>query len=193
MSSPDGECDVLVVGAGLAGLRCASLLAAAGRDVAVWEAGDQVGGRVRTDVIDGFRCDRGFQVLNPAYPELPRAVDVSALRLQSFDAGVAIRRGPLVYCLEGVDNEGVDVLDVAIGLDEGLHPEPRPDLLGGVTVLEGLGTVPALPWAGGLYQPLRRGRGASPGEWREVPITAIPYYAWANRGVGQMQVWLKEG
>ncbi len=92
MSSPDGECDVLVVGAGLAGLRCASLLAAAGRDVAVWEAGDQVGGRVRTDVIDGFRCDRGFQVLNPAYPELPRAVDVSALRLQSFDAGVAIRR-----------------------------------------------------------------------------------------------------
>jgi phytoene dehydrogenase-like protein len=88
----DGECDVLVVGAGLAGLRCASVLAAQGRDVAVWEAAYQVGGRVRTDIVDGFRCDRGFQVLNPAYPELQRAVDVSTLRLQPFDAGVAIRR-----------------------------------------------------------------------------------------------------
>ncbi|WP_231639812.1 NAD(P)/FAD-dependent oxidoreductase [Mycobacterium sp. Marseille-P9652] len=86
------DVDVLVVGAGLAGLRCAGLLAAAGRDVRVWEAGDDVGGRIRTDAIDGFLCDRGFQVLNPAYPELPRAVDVAALRLQPFGAGVAVRR-----------------------------------------------------------------------------------------------------
>lgn len=86
------ETDVLIVGAGLAGLRCAGVLAAAGRDVHVWEASDDIGGRVRTDVIDGFRCDRGFQVLNPAYPELKRATDVSALRLQPFGAGVAVRR-----------------------------------------------------------------------------------------------------
>src|SRR5690349_10247515 len=86
------DTDVLVVGAGLAGLRCAGELARAGREVRVYEASDDVGGRVRTDVIDGFRCDRGFQVLNPAYPELQRAVDVSALRLQSFGAGVAVRR-----------------------------------------------------------------------------------------------------
>ncbi|BBZ44087.1 NAD(P)/FAD-dependent oxidoreductase [Mycobacterium parmense] len=84
--------DVLVIGAGLAGLRCAGVLAAAGRDVRVWEAGDDVGGRVRTDEVDGFLCDRGFQVLNPAYPELERSVDVAALRLQTFRAGVAIRR-----------------------------------------------------------------------------------------------------
>ena len=84
--------DVLVIGAGLAGLRCAGVLAAAGRDVHVWEAADAIGGRVRTDVVDGFRCDRGFQVLNPAYPELARAVDVEALRLQPFGAGVAVRR-----------------------------------------------------------------------------------------------------
>lgn len=44
----------------------------------VWEKGDDVGGRIRTDEIDGFLCDRGFQVLNPAYPELKRAVDISA-------------------------------------------------------------------------------------------------------------------
>ena len=81
-----------MIGAGLAGLRCASVLAEQGRDIRVWEAADDVGGRIRTDVVDGFRCDRGFQVLNPAYPELERAIDVSALRLQPFGAGVAVRR-----------------------------------------------------------------------------------------------------
>lgn len=86
------DTDVLIVGAGLAGLRCAALLHRAGRDVRVWEASDAIGGRVRTDVIDGFRCDRGFQVLNPAYPELAHATDVSTLRLQPFAAGVAVRR-----------------------------------------------------------------------------------------------------
>jgi phytoene dehydrogenase-like protein len=84
--------EVLVIGAGLAGLRCASVLTSAGRDVRVWERDDDVGGRVRTDSIDGFLCDRGFQVLNPAYPELTRAVDVTALDLQPFGAGIAVRR-----------------------------------------------------------------------------------------------------
>lgn len=86
------DCDVVVVGAGLAGLRCAVVLAERGHDVAVWEAEDRVGGRIRTDVIDGFRCDRGFQVLNPAYPALRRAVDTRDLQLQVFDAGVVVRR-----------------------------------------------------------------------------------------------------
>ena len=86
------EAEVVVVGAGLAGLRCASVLAEAGREVQVWDAADDVGGRIRTDVVDGFRCDRGFQVLNPAYPELDRCVDVAALRLQPFGAGVGVRR-----------------------------------------------------------------------------------------------------
>lgn len=86
------DVEVVVVGAGLAGLRCASVLAAAGREVRVWEAADEVGGRIRTDVVDGFRCDRGFQVLNPAYPELDSCIDVPALRLQPFGAGVGVRR-----------------------------------------------------------------------------------------------------
>lgn len=86
------DTDVLIIGAGLAGLRCARVLRSAGRDVRIWDAADDVGGRIRTDVIDGFRCDRGFQVLNPAYPELKNATDVSALRLQPFGAGVAVRR-----------------------------------------------------------------------------------------------------
>lgn len=85
-------CDVLVVGAGLAGLQCARELEAAGRGVLVWEASDDVGGRIRTDRIDGFLVDRGFQVLNPAYPAVRRWVDVEALALQPFGAGVRVRR-----------------------------------------------------------------------------------------------------
>ena len=86
------DCDVVVIGAGLAGLRCAVRLGEAGLDTLVVEAGDAVGGRVRTDVVDGFRCDRGFQLLNPAYPAVRRWVDTDALALQSFGAGVAVRR-----------------------------------------------------------------------------------------------------
>ncbi|MDV3222416.1 NAD(P)/FAD-dependent oxidoreductase, partial [Intrasporangium sp.] len=81
----------VVVGAGLAGLRCASRLLELGHDVLVLEAGDEVGGRVRTDLVDGFRCDRGFQVLNPAYPAVRRWVDVGALDVLPFRAGVLVR------------------------------------------------------------------------------------------------------
>jgi len=83
--------DVIVIGAGLAGLRCAGLLAEDGLDVVVLEAADAVGGRQRTDIVDGFRLDRGFQVLNPAYPALRRSVDLDALALGSFPVGVRVR------------------------------------------------------------------------------------------------------
>ncbi|MEV7610461.1 NAD(P)/FAD-dependent oxidoreductase [Microbacterium sp. NPDC089320] len=83
--------DVVVIGAGLAGLRCAGLLATHGLDVAVIEAADAVGGRQRTDIVDGFRLDRGFQVLNPAYPALRRSVDLDSLALGSFPVGVQVR------------------------------------------------------------------------------------------------------
>ncbi|QNE22045.1 FAD-dependent oxidoreductase [Kribbella qitaiheensis] len=82
--------DVVVVGAGLAGLNCAVALEAKGLSVTVLEASDAVGGRVRTDLVDGFRCDRGFQLLNPGYPAVQRYVDVAALDLQPFAAGVAV-------------------------------------------------------------------------------------------------------
>jgi len=85
------DCDVIVVGAGLAGLLCARDLGRAGLHTRVLEAADGVGGRVRTDLVDGFRCDRGFQVLNPAYPAVRSEIDVAALRLQPFGRGVAVR------------------------------------------------------------------------------------------------------
>src|SRR5690242_17123489 len=66
---------VIVVGAGLAGLTCARLLHQAKVKVRVLEASDGVGGRVRTDAVDGFLLDRGFQVLLTAYPEPRRWLD----------------------------------------------------------------------------------------------------------------------
>lgn len=84
--------EVVVVGAGLAGLRCAVRLAEAGREVVLLERSDRVGGRQASDRVDGFVLDRGFQVLNPAYPAVRRWVDVPALQLRAFPVGVRVRR-----------------------------------------------------------------------------------------------------
>jgi phytoene dehydrogenase-like protein len=74
--------DVIVVGAGLAGLAAARHLQDAGRTVRVLEASERVGGRVRSDRVDGFVLDRGFQVLLTSYPEARRMLDYPALRLR---------------------------------------------------------------------------------------------------------------
>lgn len=106
--------DVVVVGAGLAGLRCAHELHRAGLDVLVLESSDEVGGRVRTDRVDGFLLDRGFQVLNDGYPEARRALDLRALRLQRMDDALVVRRGGRLH---RVDNPLGDPL---------VGPVPRP-------------------------------------------------------------------
>src|SRR6476646_2117972 len=131
--------DVVVVGAGLAGLRCARVLQDAGRDVVVLESADEVGGRIRTDRVDGFLVDRGFQVLNPAYPAVRRWIDVDALGLQPFGAGVA-----------AVTASG----RVALG-----HPLRAPRLLGrtAATALRRPGEVASLlRWAAPLLRPRAR-------------------------------------
>ncbi len=83
--------DVIVVGAGMAGLTCAVHLHRAGYEVVVLEASNGVGGRVRTDIVEGFRLDRGFQVLLTAYPETRSELDYRALQLQRFFKGALIR------------------------------------------------------------------------------------------------------
>ena len=84
------ECDAVVVGAGVAGLTAAKHITAAGRDVVVLEQASAPGGRIRTDRVDGFLLDRGFQLLNPAYPAAQRNLDLAALQLQSFPKGARI-------------------------------------------------------------------------------------------------------
>jgi phytoene dehydrogenase-like protein len=87
MSDPD----VLVIGAGLAGLACARRLHRRNLSVRVLEASDRVGGRVRTDEVDGFRVDRGFQVMLTAYPEAELALDYEALDFHAFYDGALVR------------------------------------------------------------------------------------------------------
>ncbi|GLC46739.1 hypothetical protein PLESTB_001358300 [Pleodorina starrii] len=89
----DGQADVVVVGAGVAGLSCAASLAKRGVVPLVLEASDGVGGRVRTDVVDGFLLDRGFQIFLTGYPEAQAALDYSALQLQPFYAGALVWSG----------------------------------------------------------------------------------------------------
>jgi phytoene dehydrogenase-like protein len=91
VTTDPARADVVVVGAGLAGLAAARHLAAAGRSVTVLEASDGVGGRVRSDRVDGFVLDRGFQVLLTAYPEARAVLDFAALDLCAFEPGAMIR------------------------------------------------------------------------------------------------------
>lgn len=82
---------IVIVGAGLAGLTCAKMLAEAGKQVLVLEAADAVGGRVRTDYHeDGYRLDRGFQVLFTAYAAAERHLDFERLKLRKFDPGAVL-------------------------------------------------------------------------------------------------------
>ncbi|MEY4137504.1 MAG: hypothetical protein RL205_1632 [Actinomycetota bacterium] len=85
--------DVVIIGAGLAGLAAARQLSIHGIDVVVIDSSDAVGGRVRSDVVDDFILDRGFQLYNPSYPEAARVLDHQALHLQALVPGVVVSTG----------------------------------------------------------------------------------------------------
>jgi hypothetical protein len=99
---------------------------------------------------------------------------------------VAVLRGPLVYCLESPDlPAGVAIEDVYLPPDVDFQPRHLPELLGGVTVLEGqVDVIPTPGWDGALYRELTR-----PTPERHI-VRLIPYFSWANRGVSEMTVWL---
>ncbi len=83
--------EVVIVGAGIAGLTCAKYLSDGGIEPLILEAANAVGGRVRTDVVDGFLLDRGFQIFLTAYPEAQRLLNYNALDLNAFRSGALIR------------------------------------------------------------------------------------------------------
>lgn len=83
--------EFVIVGAGLTGLAAAVQAHESGHDVVVIEASDGPGGRVRTDTVDGFRLDRGFQILLTAYPEAQHFFDYDKLDMRSFSPGALVR------------------------------------------------------------------------------------------------------
>ena len=86
---------------------------------------------------------------------------------------IGLQRGPILYCLEGEDNGGGRIFDLVLPSTTGLSAKHRPDLLGGVTVINGTALT-------------RDDRSAA------VEFTAIPYYAWDNRKSGDMLIWIPE-
>ncbi|MGC8970882.1 MAG: glycoside hydrolase family 127 protein [bacterium] len=99
---------------------------------------------------------------------------------------VAIRRGPIIYCVESADNPWGDVWDLEISKDTKLEEEYR-DILGGVVVVKGKGYLNDPKNWDNLYLTVKEAKSLK----REVEFIAIPYYAWANREPGPMEVWIK--
>jgi hypothetical protein len=104
------------------------------------------------------------------------------------DAGrLALRRGPLVYAIEQADNHGIDPWFLSVDPAGRLAAESSHDLLGGVTLVWGEAEEAPLDlWSRSLYLP--EAKVAS--QQKKVSFAAIPYFAWANREAGPMQMWL---
>jgi phytoene dehydrogenase-like protein len=88
--------DLVIIGGGLAGLTVARHCQQAGMDWVLLEAQSKLGGRVQTDLVDGFQLDRGFQVYLTAYPDAAKELDLTALNLKPF------QNGALIYTNQGV-------------------------------------------------------------------------------------------
>jgi DUF1680 family protein len=123
--------------------------------------------RVPLDVRDGYvRIRRNWKRGDTIHLTLPMPARriVAHAGVKDDEGRMAIQRGPLVYAVEAIDNGG-HALDLVVPRDAALRSRFRPDLLNGVEVISGEGSR---------------------------PFVAIPYYAWNNRGLGEMAVWIKE-
>ncbi|MET8137589.1 beta-L-arabinofuranosidase domain-containing protein [Streptomyces sp. NPDC005251] len=111
-------------------------------------------------------------------------------RVDAVRGCAAIERGPLVYCLEQADHLGGGLDDIVLDTARPLAVKQRPDLLGGVTTVLAAGRRRTLA-NDGSWWPYRPAAGHdAPPAGDPVELTAIPYYAWANRADGGMRVWL---
>jgi DUF1680 family protein len=154
----------------------------------------RVNGQVVLDPI----VEKGYVILEQIW-QLSDVIEVdlalkptliaSNPRIDATRASLAIQQGPLVYCIEACDQDiQGSLLDVAIDKDGQFKTIWREDLLGGVNVIETNGKlVNAAPWHGKLYQPIVA---AEDLEKKSVRLVAIPYFAWGNRGIGPMRVWI---
>ena len=98
---------------------------------------------------------------------------------------VAVKRGPVVYCVESADLKGAKVTELSLPANADLLPRFDQRLLGGVAVVDAVLTVrPPGDWDGKLF------REVQPRVSRTVKAQFVPYFAWGNRGAGEMSVWL---
>ena len=91
--------DILIIGAGLAGLRLAELCEAQGQKVVIVEKQSHIGGKIRTDKVNGYMLDHGFQVLLPHYPAAKRCFDYDSLELCYFDRAATLVTDTDTWCM----------------------------------------------------------------------------------------------
>ena len=108
-------------------------------------------------------------------------------RVQANKGRTAIARGPLVYCIESADHPEVDLNALVLTPDAELHAVDEPDVLDGLTAIRGSAGVAVQDESDELYA---RFDGSGPELTGSTPLTAIPYFAWANRTPGAMRVWI---
>ena len=108
-------------------------------------------------------------------------------RVQANNGRVAIARGPLIYCIEAADHSESSVGALVLGPDSDLRARDEPDFLGGLTTIRGSAGVALQNETDELYARFDGGRPALTGS---TALTAIPYFAWANRAPGAMRVWI---
>ena len=101
-------------------------------------------------------------------------------------------RGPILFCLEAVDNPDANLLDISVPRESTPTSRFHPHLLGGCQVIEisGYASPPEETWKDNLYMDTLNLPSSQ--EKRQVVLKAIPYFAWANRQAGQMLIWLPE-
>jgi uncharacterized protein len=153
----------------------------------------RVNGKQASPAARGYlRIDRVWQggdVVELDFPMEPRLIEAHPW-IESTRGAVAIERGPLVYCVEQADHPDASIADLEIDTEAPLESSWVSGRLEGVTVVRGAGwAVDTRPWANQLYRPL----GAPKPARRRVTLTAVPYYAWANREPGAMRVWIPRG
>ncbi|KOU55848.1 glycosyl hydrolase [Streptomyces sp. MMG1533] len=142
-------------------------------------------------VADGWlRLERTWAPGDQVVLELPLEPRLTAAdpRVDAVRGCVAIERGPLVYCLEGADHPGGGLDDIVVDTTRPLAVKHRPDLLGGVTTVVAAGRRRHVPEAG--WWPYTAADESPRQGGEPVELTAVPYYAWANREDGSMRVWL---
>ena len=108
-------------------------------------------------------------------------------RVQANTGRAAIARGPLVYCIETTDHPETNVDALVLGPDSDLRAQDEPDLLGGLATIRGSAGVAVQNRSDALYS---RFEGGKPKLTGSTALTAIPYFAWANRAPGAMRVWI---